>query len=102
MPVCNLCGIIGSEGINPEGFVSAVPASLMSAFEDRKQQIPMGVMLAPLCALLQYGNLIRHTSSIFYIDNMGVLCSIVNCSAREFKAGAVTFVLHLRLAALKA
>ena len=62
----------------------------------------MGEMLAPFCVLLQYGDLLRDTSSIFYIDNMGVLCNIVNGAARELDAGTVTFALHLRLAELKA
>ena len=101
-PVCKLCGIISSEGHAPKGFVSAVPASLMLAFKERKQQIHMGEMLAPFCVLLQYGDLLRDTSSIFYIDNMGVLCNIVNGAARELDAGTVTFALHLRLAELKA
>ena len=101
IPICKLCGIISLEGMDPEGFVTVVPPSLIALFKERKQQIHMGELLAPVCAVLQWGRWFRDASSIFYIDNMGVLCNIVNGSARELDAGTMTFALHLQLASLR-
>lgn len=61
----------------------------------------MGELLAPVCAVLHWGSLLHDASAIFYIDNMGVLCNIVNGSSRQLDAGTVTFALHLRLATLR-
>ena len=38
--------------------------------------------------------------AIFYIDNMGVLCNIVNGSSRALDAGTLVFAIHLRMARL--
>ena len=78
-----------------------VPPSLISVFNERKQQIHMGELLAPVCSVLHWGELIEDASVICYIDNMGVLCNIVNGSARQLDAGTVTFALHLQLASLR-
>ena len=36
------------------------------------------------------------------VDNMGVLCNIVNGSSRQLDAGTLVFALHLKLARLNA
>ena len=101
IPICKLCGIISTQGMAPEGFVATVPPSLIASFQERKQQIHMGELLAPVCSILQWKQAVTDASLIFYIDNMGVLCNIVNGSAKQLDAGTVTFALHLQLAALR-
>ena len=61
----------------------------------------MGELLAPICSILQWGDLMKDASVIFYICNMGVLCNIANGSAKQLDAGTVTFALHLQLASLR-
>ena len=100
-PICKLCGIIAIEGAGAKGIVLTVPPAIISMFNERKQQIHMGELLAPVCSVLQWGELIKDSSVIFYIDNMGVLCNLVNGSARQIDAGTVTFALHLQLATLR-
>ena len=100
-PICKLCGIISFDGGESKGIVLTVPPSLISVFNERKQQIHMGELLAPVCSVLHWGQLIKDASVIFYIDNMGILCNVVNGSARQLDAGTVTFALHLQLASLR-
>ena len=77
-----------------------VPPEVVKLFEDRKQQIHMGELLAPICAILRWQELLKNESATFYIDNMGVFCKIVNGSSRALDAGTSVFALHLRLASL--
>ena len=100
-PVCKLCGIIAIEGIRARGIVLTVPPSLISMFNERKQQIHMGELWAPVCSVLHWGELIKDSSDIFYTDNVGVLRNVVNGSARRIDAATVTFALHLHLATLR-
>jgi hypothetical protein len=60
----------------------------------------MGELPAPICAVLRWPEQFRNTGAIAYIDNMGVLCNIVNGSSRALDAGTLVFALHLRLARL--
>ena len=60
----------------------------------------MGELPAPICAVLRWPEQFRNTAAIAYIDNMGVLCNIVNGSSRALDAGTLVFALHLRLARL--
>ena len=99
-PQCKLCAILFLPGSVPEGIVSQVPRDLLDAFNERKQQIHMGELLAPMCALFTWGEFLRNASTIFYVDNMGVICNIVNGSSRTGDAGTLTFALHVRLATL--
>ena len=101
VPLCKLCAIIVAPGVAPQGIVTQVPIKLLNAFQERKQQIHMGELLAPFCALIHWGAIFEDSSAIFYIDNMGVLCNIVNGASRQLDAGTVTFALHLRLASLR-
>ena len=101
VPECKLCAIIAVPGSAPEGIVATVPPEFIAQFHERKQQIHMGELLAPFCALLHWGQQLEDASTIFYIDNMGVLCNIVNGSSRQLDAGTLTFALHLRLASLR-
>ena len=102
VPDCKLCAIVQpkEEGSKPMGIVLKVPPATIQLFQDRKQQIHMGELLAPLCALMEWPELFAGTSGIAYIDNMGVLCNIVNGSSRAFDAGTLVFALHLQLARL--
>ena len=101
IPDCKLCAIIKPRPpALPKGIVLKVPPAILGLFHERKSQIHMGELLAPICAVLCWPELIRHSSAIFYIDNMGVLCNIVNGAAKHIDAGSLTFALHLRLASL--
>ena len=100
--ICKICAIIvPALGVQPKGLVTQVPDNVLSLVCSRKQQIHMGELFGPLCAVLKWSHLLRNTSAIFYIDNMGVLCNIVNGASRQLDAGTMTFALHLRLAALQ-
>ena len=101
-PVCKLCAIVQpqEEGARPEGIVLQVPVAVLSSFNERKQQIHMGELLAPICAILRWPQFFSGTSAIAYIDNMGVLCNIVNGSSRAGDAGTLVFALHLQMARL--
>ena len=100
VPICKICAIIKVPHKQPEGIVLQIPPSIISLFQERIQQIHMGELFGPICAVLQWPSLLRNSHPIFYIDNMGVLCNIVNGSSRQLDAGTMTFALHLRLAAL--
>ena len=103
MPQCRICAIIAPAlPAAPEGIVLDVPIEVFESFKQRKQQIHMGELLGPFCAILQWPDLLRDSSTIFWIDNMGVLCNIVNGASRELDAGTLTFAMHLRLVNLNA
>ena len=85
---------------NPRGIVIKVPDDIMLQFKERKQQIHMGELLAPFCAFAHWPDLLKDASTINYIDNMGVLCNIVNGAASELDAGTLVFALHLRMTML--
>ena len=102
-PRCKICAIIATETLaKPEGIVLEVPREVLASFKARKQQIHMGELLGPFCAILQWPSLLKDHSTVFFIDNMGALCNIVNGSSRELDAGTLTFAMHLRLAQLNA
>ena len=99
---CKLCAIIKPRPPRlPQGIVMTVPPSVVAIFVQRKQQIHMGELLAPMMALLRWPELMENESTINYIDNMGVLCNIVGGSSRAPDAGTLIFALHLRMAKLK-
>ena len=98
---CRICAILAIPELGiKKGIVTDVPAETLSLFNERLQQIHMGELLGPVCALRQWGKELQGTSAIFFIDNMGVLCNIVNGSSRQLDAGSLTFALHVRLASL--
>ena len=70
-------------------------------FKERKQQIHMGELLGPICAVLRWPNLLKDRSAVFFVDNMGVLCNIINGTSSQLDAGSLTFALHLRIATLQ-
>lgn len=102
IPRCQLCAIVKPQEANskPVGIVIYVPPEIIASFNERKQQIHMGELLAPICAVLEWPELFKDASAIAYIDNMGVLCNIVNGSSRACDAGTLVFALHLQLARL--
>jgi hypothetical protein len=102
VPRCQLCAIVQPKelGSKPVGIVIYVPPRIIGLFDERKQQIHMGELLAPMCAVLAWPSFLLETSAIAYIDNMGVLCNIVNGSSRACDAGTLVFALHLQLARL--
>ena len=102
IPTCKLFAIVQpkEECSKPKGIVLQVPPATLHLFQHRKQQIHMGELLAPLCAVLEWPEMFADTGAIAYIDNMGVLCNIVNGSSRAFDAGTLVFALHLQLARL--
>ena len=103
LPDCKLCAIIRPRPpLLPQGIVLKVPPEIFKYFKERKQQIHMGELLAPICAMLKWPHLMMNESAIFYIDNMGVLCNIVNGASRAEDASTLIFALHLRLAKLNA
>ena len=102
--MCKLCAIIvpAHEHARPEGIVLTVPQQVLQLFNERKQQIHMGELLAPMCAVMRWPEHFTNRGAIAYIDNMGVLCNIVNGASRAFDAGTLVFALHLQLAKLNA
>ena len=102
VPDCKLCAIIRPRPpLLPTGIVIKVPPEAFRLFKERKQQIHMGELLAPICAMLKWPELMQDESAIFYIDNMGVLCNIVNGASRAEDADTLIFALHLRMAKLR-
>ena len=62
----------------------------------------MGELLAVCLIPRHFGDYIKGASNISFIDNMGVIHSIVNGNARVSDLCAFTHALHRRLAKLKA
>ena len=77
-----LCCIIATEGF-VGGVVSFVPFEHFALFEERKSQIALGELLAFMLAFKWYPERLREKSIAAYIENMGVLHSIINSAPQE-------------------
>jgi hypothetical protein len=66
LPVCRLCAIIQPKELvaKPRGIVLKVPPTVMNLFQERKQQMHMGELLAPICAVLRWPEQFRNTGAI--------------------------------------
>ena len=98
-PKMKLCAI-AANGSARLGVVCDIPNELYPLLEERKTQIVIGEMLA-VCLLFRFfPNLIQGGSNIMFIDNMGVIHSIVNGSSASIDLCAFASALQKRCAQL--
>ena len=98
-PKMRLC-VIAANGSSRQGVVCDIPAELYPLLDPRKTQIVIGEMLA-VCLLFRfYPNQIKSGSNIMFIDNMGVIHSIVNGSSSSIDLCAFASALQRRCTAL--
>ena len=96
-----LCAIVANESAKC-GVVCDVPPEFYNFVFQRETHITMGELLA-VCRIPRYlADYIKGASNISFIDNMGVIHSIVNGNARVLDLCAFTHALHRKLAKLSA
>ena len=96
-----LCAIVANASFR-EGVVCYVPVSLYPLLCPRKTQIAIGEMLAVYLAFIFYGKAFEQRSSICFVDNMGVIHTIVNGTSPMVDLGCFAQGIHRRLASLGA
>ena len=96
-----LCAIVANSA-SKWGVVCDVPPGFYNMVLPRKTHISMGELLAVCLIPRFFKEYIQNASNISFIDNMGVIHSIVNGAARAIDLGVVTHALHRKLANLKA
>ena len=78
------------------------PTAFYSLVHERKTHITMGELLAVCLIPKFFSSFIANASNVSFIDNMGVIHSIVNGNARVDDLCAFTHALHRKLTMLKA
>ena len=101
MPRVKVCWLI-FDGENRHGGVVYVPDNVLLSCGERKQYIAQGEALAPLLALHYHGEILKNTSTIFFIDNLGVLSGLTVGSSRVADLGTVLHGATLHAARLNA
>ena len=96
-----LCAIVAN-GSSRGGVVCDVHPAFLNFVIQRETHISMGELLA-VCLIPKYfSDYIKDASNISFIDNMGVVHSIVNGNARVIDLCAFTHALHRKLSKLHA
>ena len=96
-----MCAIVANDSARVGVVCDATP-SLFAALAPRLTQIAVGEMLAVLLAFKFAAEAFRECSSISFIDNLGVLHTIVNGTSPQLDLGAFAQGLHFKLAQLNA
>ena len=100
-PKMKLCAIVANNS-SKWGVVCDVPPAFYSFVIPRETHITMGELLAVCLIPRFFREYIEHASNISFIDNMGVIHSIVNGTARVSDLSAFTHALHRKLVKIKA
>jgi hypothetical protein len=101
-PRARLCAIIScSELAVSRGVVCDIPVEVIATFCDRIQQIHMCELLGPFVAFKVFHEWLSGANIVAFIDNMGVLCGLVNGASRQLDASSLIFALHLRMANMR-
>ena len=79
-----------------------VPQVVIADLPDQNTYISYGEAFAPFLAFIQHENLLRCSSIIVFIDNVGVLCSLVVGHSRVVDLSLPIYSTILRVAGLKA
>ena len=82
------------------GAVSVLPQETIQHLCPRASQILVGELCGPMLAAFCFPSVFKDASGIVYIDNMSVLCGIVNGSMGAPDLANAVFGLHWRLALL--
>ena len=100
-PKMKLCAIVANSS-SKWGVVCDVPPAFYEYVIPRSTHITMGELLAVCLIPRFFGDYIKHASNISFIDNMGVIHSIVNGTARAPDLSAFTRALHRKLTKIRA
>ena len=87
-----LCGMLAARG-QKVGFDQLAP---------RATQIAVGELLAVLVTVARYSQLLANTDLIRFIDNLGVILTILKGSSTVMDLGSLAYALHLALHGLSA
>ena len=96
-----MCAIVANNNARVGVVCDATP-SLFAALSPRLTQIAIGEIFAVILAFKFASEAFRECSSISFIDNMGVLHTIVNGTSPQLDLGAFAQGLHFKLAQLNA
>ena len=99
IPKMRLCAIVGTSS-HAEGVVCDIEAHTFSSLIPRSTQIMMGELLGVVLLFIHFPKELTKQSSIAFVDNMGVIHTIVNGASSEPDIGAVTQALHRRMSEL--
>ena len=83
----------------PVGGVLTVPNTVLAWFTPRATQIGNGEALAPFLCLMSEPELLRGTSVVWFVDNLGVLSTLCNGSSSVPDFDCVIHAVLLRLPA---
>ena len=98
MKICAIVAIDSSK----LGVVMDAPPEFFRYFQPRLSQIAVGELFAVLLAFYYMPEAFQDTSAICYVDNIGVIHTVVNGASSQIDLGALTHGLHFRRAQLKA
>ena len=71
------------------------------SWNQKKTQIVIGEMLAVMAAFLFFPQAFHKTSNICFVDNIGVICSVVKGDSRPADLANLVQALHFRMADLE-
>ena len=98
-PRMRLCAIVATSSAAC-GVVCDIEAHTFSALTPRTTQIMMGELLGVVLLFRHFPEALRKQSSIAFVDNMGVIHTVVNGASSEADIGAMTVALHRKMSAL--
>ena len=100
-PKMRMCAIVANDS-SRVGIVVDAPLGFFEYFEPRFSHISVGELFAVMIAFYYMADAFKDTSAICYVDNVGVIHTIVNGASSQVDLGALTHGLHFRLAQLRA
>ena len=91
-----LCAILAIDG-HCNRVVIDVDPLVFNVLVDRQTQIAVGEMLAVLALFREFGKLLQGCSLVVFIDNIGVICSIVSGSSKFADLGSMAHAAEMFL-----
>ena len=99
-PVMKLCTIVANHS-SKAGIVCLAPPWLFPLLCERKTQIAVGELFAAFFAFLWFPSVLAESSVVGYVDNMGVIHTVVNGASTAVDLGSISMALHRRTVHLK-
>ena len=94
-----MCAIIANDSAKI-GVVYDAPPEFFDKLIMRESQIAIGEMFAIFLAFVAAPKAFANVSSINFVDNMGVIHTVVNGASSQIDQGSLTMALHRKMAAL--
>ena len=85
-----------------QGWTCDVPTTVMDLLPEQDTYIAYGEAFAPLLCLLQCAEVFKDSSVLMFIDNMGVLCSLVLGHSRAVDLSLPVYATILHVAQIRA